>query len=74
MNDELLDKMKRAANVIASIKETILAMCDDMDRTDDIKRKEAIKIAIIKTEKLLDSSIEAYNELVKQAAEHGWDR
>lgn len=69
MNAEMLDRLKRAADVITSLRATALAMCDDMDKSNDIAQKEAIKIAIIETESLLDSAIDAYNELIKQASE-----
>lgn len=64
---ELLDKIKRAAKTIEALKITILSMCDDMDIAEGIADKEKIRLAIVDTEKLLDSAIATYNELVEEA-------
>lgn len=65
MND-LLDKIKRAARTIEALKITVLSMCDDMDAAKNIVDKEKIRLAIVDTEKLLDSAITTYNELVEE--------
>ena len=66
MKSELLDKIKRAAKVVDSLRSTILSMCDDMDAANGIVEKEEIRLAILETEKLLDGAIMAYNELITQ--------
>lgn len=68
MKNELLDKIKRAAKVVESLRATILSMCDDMDAANGIVEKEEIRLAILETEKLLDGAIMAYNELITQTA------
>ncbi len=61
---EYREQLKTIAETMAALKASILTMCDDMDATNDIFEKEKIRIAIIKTERLLGEAEKAYNETV----------
>ncbi len=66
---ELIDQLKQTVVVITGLKDSILEMCDDMDRAADVLDKEKIRLAIIETEDRLSDAEAIYNELLNKIRE-----
>jgi len=67
---ELIDQLKQTVVVISGLKDSILEMCDDMDRATDVLDKEKIRLAIIETENILSDAQTIYNELLNKISEY----
>jgi hypothetical protein len=67
---ELIDQLKQTVVVISGLKDSILEMCDDMDRAADVLDKEKIRLAIIETENILSDAETIYNELLNKISEY----
>lgn len=67
---ELIDQLKQTVVVISGLKDSILEMCDDMDRAADVLDKEKIRLAIIETEDRLSDAETIYNELLNKISEY----
>lgn len=66
---ETIDQLRRTVAVISGFKDSILEMCDDMDRASDVLEKEKIRLAILQTEDRLSDAEAIYNELLNKIRE-----
>jgi len=66
---EKLQALNEASDKILSIRSLILKMCDDLDATNDIVDKEAIRQAIILSERDLEEAESQYNIIVQEIAQ-----
>lgn len=60
MKSDIIKRMQEIARRHASVKNSVISMCDDMDNETDIKKKEVIKTAIETFRKELNSLEEEY--------------
>ena len=66
MKSDILKRMQEIARRHKAVKGSVLAMCDDMDQEEDIKKKEVIKTAIEESKKELDKLETEYEECMEK--------
>jgi hypothetical protein len=60
----IINKAKELEDQFNTLKAAVVAMCDDLDKEDDLEKKEIIRIAVIKAIEDVDNVERKHNNLI----------
>ncbi len=64
-----MKRLDHLAVTMASLRDLMLEMCDDMDSTDDVLEKEVILQTLLECEAKMMAAEEEYNAIWKQTTD-----